>query len=468
MATATRSRVDIDVAERVAREFAAAVSSRRIYTRDHQRTTESVRKFIDTLSRAVQRTGVPTVTLWVTDELITYEGIPLHTSDDSAMSLVAKQLIARESGGIVFRGNLRGESVRQLVEWLIDRNPRPFAGSIAGIEILAPGATEDSSLIAQEDPLLALMPEFKVAYQIHQTANTVLEHVMDDMRADRKADFSEVIELTKWTAEAVLSQNDSLVAPTQGLHHDRFTFNHSVNVFLIATTLMQPFARDRHQLARFAQAALLHDVGKSKIPREVLYKKDRLTDEEFDLIKMHPIYGAELLQTCRHADALAIEVAYCHHMRDDGMGYPTPRLPIRPGPAADLVQVADMFEALTAKRPYSSGRPVTEALKMIIGTPGMASKKAAVAALLERLSVSPPGSQVKLNTGERALVLRGNPKHAQRPLIRVFQAATGKDLETPYELDLKDEPTEQFRITEVCLKPSVVRTAREATAVLEM
>jgi len=103
---------------------------------------------------------------------------------------------------------------------------------------------------------------------------------MDDARAGRSIDFKEIVELTKWAAEGVCSEGTGMFAATQEAGHDRYTFGHSVNVFLIATTLLQPFARNRQELARFSQAALLHDVGKSLVPSEILHKQTRLTMAE--------------------------------------------------------------------------------------------------------------------------------------------------------------------------------------------
>ena len=199
---------------------------------------------------------------------------------------------------------------------------------------------------------------------------------MDDARAGRDLDFKGAREIAQRAASAAFADDTGLVAPTQVIQADPYTFNHSVNVFLISTTLLQPFAASEEELARWAQAALLHDVGKSLVPKEVLYKKGSLTDEEFAIIQCHPEWGAEILQEQGGADPVAIHVAYCHHMRDGGLGYPKTEMPIDPGPVSNAVQVADVFEALTSERPYHKGHSVAETVDIIMGTPGMESKRA--------------------------------------------------------------------------------------------
>jgi HD-GYP domain-containing protein (c-di-GMP phosphodiesterase class II) len=192
-------------------------------------------------------------------------------------------------------------------------------------------------------------------------------------------------------------------------------------------------------------------VGKSQVPREVLYKTGRLTDEESALLKQHPTHGAEILQSQKHIDPLAIEVAFCHHMRDGGRGYPVTTLPIRVGPVASLVQVADMFEAITANeqdQPSTAG-----ALKRILSTPGMRSRRALTAILQDRFTSSPPGSAVRLVSGERAIVIRTFDGAPQRPLVRIFEDADGQRLAQPYEIDLRDVNPAEPVIESVTLKP---------------
>lgn len=456
MTLLSNTRIDLDRAEAVARSLAAAVTTRRIYAQEHRRTVVAIDELLQLLQACVADSGG--FSLGVAGGVLTHEGIPLGRKD-STLRQAAALLDEREAGGLAFKPGIALPAVNGLVEWLAERRPRPLERPLASIDVCQVGEEVDDG---RGEQLGDLVPEFKLAHEIHDTANTVLERVMQDLREGRRADLREIVELTKWASEAACSEGATLVAPTQTKQHDNYTFNHSVNVFLISTTLLQPFARDRAELARFSQAALLHDVGKSMVPREVLYKSGRLTKEEFEQIKKHPIYGAEILEKHKHIDPLAIEVAFCHHMRDDGNGYPIVSLPIKPGPVSDIVQVADMFEALTAHRPYSKGYTTAQAIQKIIAMPGMASKQSAIAVMLDRFTSSPPGSQVKLVSGERALVLRTHPRDPDRPLVRVFEDCDGKLLKEPYEIDLRDTNPLERVITEVSLKPSAIRTAREA------
>jgi HD-GYP domain-containing protein (c-di-GMP phosphodiesterase class II) len=278
-----------------------------------------------------------------------------------------------------------------------------------------------------------------------EKAGTASDITMDDIG-----------EVALWTAEESFSRGSQMIAPTQIVRQDKHTWQHSVNVFLITTAVLQPFARDPRELARFGQAAFLHDIGKSRIPQEILQKRDRLTDAEYKVMQRHTEHAVEILASCPDVDPLALEVAYCHHMRDDGHGYPKPFEGIRPGPVSDVVQVVDMFEALTAPRPYKGGLSVAEAMKTILKTPGMDSKRAALGLLVRRLTLAPPGSEVVLDTGEHAIVIQTNDDAPLRPLVRFITDAKGVPLEKTFDVDLRQHVGEGAHdpIRKVLLKPA--------------
>jgi len=413
--------VDLEGAEILTRSFMAAVAIRRIYALDHHRARIARESLVGALQAHLSNPETGRFYITASDGMLAHEGIPLGTRE-GPLGQLALLLEERRCGGITFREGVMSAALGKVIDWLADRNAQPPPRNLGCVDFHPLGAGDN---VEEGDDAMSVsdvVPEFLMPNQIHQTAQSVMTHVMDDMRMGREIDFTEIIELTQWTSEAAYSHGMQLIAPTQTKHYDNYTLNHSVNVFLIATTLMQSFARDREELARFSQAALLHDVGKSRVPAEILHKKDRLSDDEFAIIRRHPEYGAEMLHRCPHVDPLAIEVAYAHHMRDGGLGYPSPTLPIKPGPVSAFVQVADMFEALTAQK---------------------------------RLTASPPGSEVHLRSGERGVVVQTHEDDPKRPLVRIVEDSQGNEVDDPYELDLREHDLES-PIARVCLKPSSV------------
>ena len=442
--------VDLDRVERFVRDLMGAVTSRRIYARTHARAEEGVLKLLRALEDYFDAHGrAASLRLSALRGMLLHDDVPLASGEHVVH--LATFLEERSCGGIVFSAAVRKESLDYLMGWLTTREKRAPPSALPGVSFLTK-VREKPAGPTSEFPF-ELPPAFEHVCELHSTAEKALDRVMREARLGRKIDLGEVLQIADWTAEAAFDHGTQIVAPTQLRRHDAYTFRHSVNVFFVATALLQPLTRTREELAAYAQAALLHDVGKSRVPHEILHKQGRLTDDEFAVMRRHTEYGAEILSACRGVHPVAAHVAYCHHMRDGDHGYPRSSLGIAPGPVAAIVQVADMFEALTTKRPYQDRRmSIDEAVQTILETPGMDSRKPAVGLLLHRLSCAPPGSQVVLDTGERALVLKVSPGAPRAPFVRVLAGPDGEDLVEPYEIDLA-APGAGRRVRHVILKP---------------
>lgn len=448
--------VDFTRAEELAERLAAAVSSRRLYGSDHMRTNHARRAFVAALLDFLEDDAAPDAFRLVSDGgALTVEGIPL-----SRASLFGKLLCRLEGVGLAglgFTERVSDKSIASLVDWLAERDGLPPKGGFAGVELIAESVGLGARLARDPaDLLVDRVPEMRLPLRIYRTAVQALEAAMRDLRAGRDLNVHELAEISEWVAEEAFRSGLQLIGPTRFVRQDEGTLQHSINVFLITTALLQPFAKSARELAEIAQAALLHDVGKSRVPAEVVGKRGRLTEAELQLMRRHPEYGAEILGRYDAMSPLAIEVAYCHHMRDGGHGYPKPVLPLEPGPVTHVVQVADMFEALTAKRSYKESYTVDEAVRILVGTPGMESRKPALWLLLGRLTGSPPGSEVVLSSGERAVVVRAHQDAPKKPLVRILADSGGAPVEEARLVDLRSATPERV-VEKVYLRPSAVQ-----------
>jgi len=441
--------------------------SRRIYASDHHRSRETldlVVKQLQAVFRSAESQGKEAeLHLLATNGVLLYDGIPLGSP--TQRSEIADLLREKDHGGIVIGRGVGASELGRLFDWLSDRRAETPEDLIR-IRLLDSDVAERGALGEEvRSSVLERVPDFKIPVRIHRAAGKLLSIIMDDARAGRELNLKEARAIAERAASAAFSGESSLIAPTQVIQADPYTFNHSVNVFLISTTMLQPFASSEEELASWAQAALLHDVGKSLVPKEILYKKGSLSDAEFATIQRHPEWGAEILQDQGEADSVAIHVAYCHHMRDGGLGYPKTKMPVDPGPVSNAVQVADIFEALTSERPYHKGLSVSESMDIIMGTPGMESKRPAVGILLERLSSAPPGSEVILDTGEHAIVIQSCAEAPTKPVVQIITDDAGRALADPVRVELNnpEDDGDDREIDKVILKPAT-RRAEALTA----
>jgi len=430
-----RATIDFDRIEHLLQGFAVAFFNRHLYGAEHTRATAALRQFVMAIRTHLEDNGDDAFRVGVRRGRFVYDGVPLQGA--SNLFQLAARFEARGAGGLGITVALHQGSLERFLDWLHSDDELPAEG-FKGIELLE--MSEDPQ---EADAELSFDPvewsEFQTPVRVYECMSDVLESAHANIRRGEDLDIHEINEIAHWTAEEVVRSGSRMLSPMQILQRDAYTWQHSVNVAMIASTLLRPLARDQAELASFARAALLHDIGKSLIPEEILHKKGKLTDAEFKVMQRHAELGAQVLASYPELEAIDVEVAYCHHMRDNGLGYPNPSLPVKPGPVTAIVQVADMFEALTAHRPYKRSLSVEDAVGVIRATPGMESKQAAIRMLTSHLTVSPPGSEVILASGERGVVIASREEDPVRPLVMLMTDAGGEPLDEPVAIDLHEE-----------------------------
>jgi putative nucleotidyltransferase with HDIG domain len=218
--------------------------------------------------------------------------------------------------------------------------------------------------------------------------------------------------------------------------YDEYTFTHSVNVALISAAVARSLGFAESFIDAIAHAALLHDIGKLYVPREIVNKTGRLTPSEWQAMKKHPIDGERILRE-EGLDLLSRRVAYEHHMRHDLTGYPTPKQGYAVHQASEIVRIADSYDALTTKRPYRKQISPYEAIKLMAKSSGTEFHPEYLGVFLRVLGNIPIGSILRLTTGETVLVVDISG-HDELPRVRVLTDARGKPLDEEVVLDLND------------------------------
>jgi putative nucleotidyltransferase with HDIG domain len=162
---------------------------------------------------------------------------------------------------------------------------------------------------------------------------------------------------------AAMHGDQAIVLPLLEMRrYDEYTTTHSLNVCVLAMGLAEWIGLGARDVRAFGVAGLLHDIGKVKIPTEVLNKPGRLTPEERDIMNRHPVEGAKIILTSEENLDLAAVVAYEHHIMQNGGGYPRLDYPRECHQASKLVHVCDVYDALRTNRPYRAAWPPAKVL----------------------------------------------------------------------------------------------------------
>jgi len=223
--------------------------------------------------------------------------------------------------------------------------------------------------------------------------------------------------------------------------HDYRTFVHVLNVALLSAIIGLQLGYNEKRLKYLTLGALLHDLGKFKVPLEILNKPGSLTDEEFSVMKNHPLLGEEMLQDTRLIGSVMATVKE-HHERWNGNGYPHALKGNEINQDAQIVAVADVYEALTADRPYRKGIPPYHALEMILSLSGKDFNPRVVQAFRKSLILYPKGALVTLNTGEVGIVIKAPTEMPTRPLLRLLFDFQGRYVNRETYLDLMQDLTQ--------------------------
>lgn len=219
---------------------------------------------------------------------------------------------------------------------------------------------------------------------------------------------------------------------------DDYTFAHSVNVCVLALITGITLGYSDEQLTILGKGALLHDLGKIKIPDRILNKPAKLTEDEFTEIKNHPTYSYELIKAAKGMDLVAL-IALQHHESYDGSGYPRGIKGDEFHEYAQIVSIADKFDALTAERIYRKAFLPHEAYEMCAACGDFVIDNRIVKAFLQNIAAYPSGEFVKLTNGYVAVVLDTPKGYSMFPRVRLLFDSKGHLLDPFHEVALAEE-----------------------------
>lgn len=240
---------------------------------------------------------------------------------------------------------------------------------------------------------------------------------------------------------SILNETAILARLTDLRTHDNYTFEHSVNVAAVALMLGTELELSVERLRVLGLGALLHDIGKTALSPAILGKAGALTEDEYRYVRQHPQLGYEILRRYEQLDPAVAQIAYEHHERLNGTGYPRGLTLDEIDPLAKIVAVADVYDALTADRSYRKGMPTSKALAMLEGDMDSGFERNAVRSLLRRVAPYPLGTVVRLNTGHVATVVIVPQDVPERPSVHAAVDEDGRQLEEPLLYHLRHDPS---------------------------
>lgn len=268
-----------------------------------------------------------------------------------------------------------------------------------------------------------------------------IKNAMESIRYGNSLDVKPIRNSVSKMIDELMEVKDTMINLQDIKIIDQYTFCHSVNVCVLSLITGISMGYDEEKLKELGIGAMLHDVGKTRIPIEILNKPGGLTDEEFEIIKKHTNIGYEILKKSNMLSTYASYIALTHHERYDGKGYPLGLKGNEVHEFARIVSVADVYDAITSDRVYKRRIKINEAVEYLIGMGDHQFDYNIVRNFIEHVTIYPPGTCVLLNTGDKAIVVDINRKYPNRPIVRILADREGQIPKEPVEIDLTTNNT---------------------------
>ncbi len=278
------------------------------------------------------------------------------------------------------------------------------------------------------------------AERIQKEASSIITDVMKDVRLGKQVEVERVEPVVEQMVNSIFRNQDALLSLGRIRQMDQYTFEHSVSVGVLLISFAKSMGLERDVIQQIGVGALLHDIGKIKVPDAVLNKPGRLTDEEFAIMKKHVVFSREILAETPGISPAALAVAAEHHERFDGTGYPRGLKADEITPYGQMAAVVDVYDAITADRCYHKGEPPTSVLKKLLEWSKFHFNPELVQRFVHTVGIYPVGTLVRLESRRLAVVIEPGEKGLLYPVVRVVYDAEKRAFLTPRTLDLSNPP----------------------------
>ncbi|MGL5631717.1 MAG: HD-GYP domain-containing protein [Azovibrio sp.] len=298
------------------------------------------------------------------------------------------------------------------------------------LEEISQDVTPQSTLRA------SLAEEIEIAKHLQKEANRIVKNLMMDIRLGAEIERNKLDPMVENMVDSIFSNKNALLPLVSLKHHDEYTFEHSVSTCALMIAFARGLDLPRSTIKEIALGALLHDVGKARVPDEILNKPAKLTDAELVEMKSHVVQSIILLQHTPGISDMAFNVASQHHERFDGSGYPNALKGDQISVYGQMASIIDVYDAISSDRSYHKGASPASALRKLLEWSDHHFDPLLVHNFIRAIGIYPSGSLVRLESDRLAVVLEQNEQNLLYPTVQVIYHADRQFYLPPEIIDL--------------------------------
>jgi HD-GYP domain-containing protein (c-di-GMP phosphodiesterase class II) len=387
------------------------------------------------------------VGLRVRDDVLYLEDVRVKADRESIQAQMGvAEIFAAFGVGALELGTGYDDEVlkRLLTAWGTGTPPTPEEGYEALCAVAEPD-TEIRLGRAEAKPEAPQRDRRTMAKAVYARTLDAVADVMESVKIKQTLPLKRAKRVMHRLVDQLLADPSNLMGLTTLRCYDEYTYHHSVNVCVLSLAVGRRLGLPKPMMEQLGMASVFHDMGKSQIPIEILNKPSEFNDEEWAVIRRHPVYGVKTLVRLKGADELASRVvtgSFEHHMNYDNSGYPVLPQPRSLSLYGRIISLSDCYDAMTSARVYNRTAITPErALKFMLNKSGKAFDPVLIKVFVNTVGIIPVGTLVALDSGEVAVVSRiqDDPTLGDRPVVRLISDRQGIPLDQPEDISLAEK-----------------------------
>ncbi len=399
---------------------------------------QPVQNVLEILKELRSETG-PDVSIEVKDDCIFVHETKLKMDIEGFVSFIAliEEFKKRQLGEVLFKAVVSGNDLRKFISALINldvKQPSPFGVLKEQLSQQGMTSIEIEPMETKKQVIAEVTMDTKQkAQNIYLRTVGIVSEVMESVKLRQSVSLRKSKRLVQNLVDTLLQDETTLLGLTTIRSHDEYTYSHCVNVGILSMAVGQRLGYDRVRLCELGLSAIFHDIGKSDIPLEILNKPTEFTEDEWKIMRRHPILGVKHLVKLKGLDDMTMKIiigGFEHHLNYDLSGYPKLTTKRHLTLFGRIISLVDCYDALTSSRVYNRiPFPPDKALKFMISKSGKAFDPLLIKIFVNCLGVYPLGSLVVLGSGEMGVVIQTNPNpdKADRPKVKLITDHQGNE-----------------------------------------
>jgi putative nucleotidyltransferase with HDIG domain len=421
--------LDRDSAERLATLLSASIKGVAFYPPGHPSVATPLKEMYELLRDELQARGE--VRLGIVEGSL-FIGKEIFVAPKAAIEELAALFMAREIRQVSL---LKGLAVGDLTRFVMLVAPKNALADQITLSLATDGITTIKVISDHEESEGDLDDIEEIteiddttAVQTYRTTLTVVQDLFREIERGRIPSSRRVMKVIKNFVTITMHDPSTLLGLSMIKDYDNYTFNHSVNVGVLSMAMAASLSMERKEIEEIGAAGLLHDVGKTGIDKKILNKPGRFTSSEFEVMKKHPEIGAMIIRKMEGFSEAIAHGVLGHHIMHNRKGYPEWAQGESFGIVADIISIADCYDACTTLRCYQRPMSPKSAISQLQSMAGTHLNPELLLRFIDMMGRFPVGTLVRLDNNEVAVVFRPNPVDSERPVVKIVFDAAGSQL----------------------------------------